>query len=409
MKKYKLIILALVMTFISLLPLDAASFSMTSSKKQVAPNGTFTIKVGGDCIGRVNLSVINGTLSESSVWVEQGYVNVTVKAGTSGAVSITASPVTGFSDSDANMYNPGTRTVTVNISTNTSSSNIKKSNNNNLSSLTVSVGELSPTFDSKITEYTLNLEAQITSITLNGKTSDSKAKVEGFGEISLHPGNNEINVTVTAEDGTKKTYKILAYVDETPQVYLDYKKDEIGIVTNYEGLTLPEGFVKEEQKLNDKTIFIFKKDNINLIYGINQDKEKNFYLFDKEKGKILNKITVISILNKEILIIDSKINGNLTETLITINDKEITAYKYKDKENYYIFNALNNEGKTLKYLYESNENNIIQFPEFLLETNKSNLKNIIICILSSLLLISLTLLALIFLKNKKGGKNEKIK
>ena len=33
---------------------QAASFKITASTGQVNPDGTFTVSVGGDCIGRVN-------------------------------------------------------------------------------------------------------------------------------------------------------------------------------------------------------------------------------------------------------------------------------------------------------------------------------------------------------------------
>lgn len=48
-------------TFAFSLPTFAASFNMTSSVKQVAPGGTFSVSVGGDCIGRVNIKVVGGT------------------------------------------------------------------------------------------------------------------------------------------------------------------------------------------------------------------------------------------------------------------------------------------------------------------------------------------------------------
>ena len=132
MKKIKIIIFSIAIMLASIIELNAATFSMSSSTKQISPNGTFSVSVGGDCIGRVNLSVTNGTLSTSSVWVEQGYTTVTVTAGSSGQVTITATPETGFSDSDANIYNPGSRSVTVKIGTssNTSTNNQSRPSNN---------------------------------------------------------------------------------------------------------------------------------------------------------------------------------------------------------------------------------------------------------------------------------------
>lgn len=97
------------------MPAMAASFSMSSSTQQVNPGSRFTVSVGGDCIGRVNISVSNGTASTSAVWVEENFQTVTITAGSSETVTVTATPEAGFSDSDANEYRPGSRSVSVKI------------------------------------------------------------------------------------------------------------------------------------------------------------------------------------------------------------------------------------------------------------------------------------------------------
>ena len=46
-------------------------------------------------------------------------------------------------------------------------------------------------------------------IEVTGKTANKKAVVNGFGQIKLTPGGvNVISISVTAEDGTVRTYKI---------------------------------------------------------------------------------------------------------------------------------------------------------------------------------------------------------
>ena len=46
-------------------------------------------------------------------------------------------------------------------------------------------------------------------IEVTGKTANKKAVVNGFGQIKLTPGGvNVIGISVTAEDGTVRTYKI---------------------------------------------------------------------------------------------------------------------------------------------------------------------------------------------------------
>lgn len=425
MKYRKLIVFAITSMFLFISPATAASFNLTSSTKQVSPNGTFTVSVGGDCIGRVNITVSNGTPSTSSVWVEQGYQTITVKAGSSGSVTVTASPVTGFSDPDANIYNPGSRSVTVNISSpsNPSTSQTKpttqtkppvqapvKSSNNNLSSLTTSIGELSPKFNSDTNEYSLNLPGDITSIKIDATSSDSKAKINGLGDVSLKPGNNTINITVTAENGSTKDYKINVYVDDTPQITINYKGNKIGVIRNFEGVTIPQGFTENTKEIDNHTITLFTNKNITVIYGLNEKNEKYFYLYDDIKNECLSKFIPLSIGNHNLYIIDPTFkNNNLTLSTITISDEKIDCYKFGDNvDNYCLISSINTDGKALEYLYESTENTVQLYPSFLASSlEKSN--NVIVYILSAFLLLSVCISAFLFYKLISGGKHEKSK
>lgn len=409
MKKMKILLIGITLFFISIFQLDAASFKMTSSVKEIKPNGTFTINVGGDCVGRVDLTVTNGTLSTNSVWVEQGYTSVRVTANGSGVVTVTATPTAGFSDPDANEYNPGSRKISVTISNNPSSGkpttpSVQKSGDNNLSSLTVNNGELSPAFNVDTLEYKVNLNKDITKLTVNATPKDSKAKVEGIKEYDVKPGNNYIEIKVTAENGNVKIYKINAYVDETPEVYLEYNKEKIGIVRNYEGVIVPENFTKEDYTLDDKMISIFASEHLTLIYGINEKNEKSFYLFNKETNKILNKFIPLNINNHIIYIIDTdtKISGVISKT-IKINETEVTCYEFKENNNYCILNAINNEGKNKEYLYETSENTIQLLPAFLLKEKKNNI-NIIIYIFIGIMLIPIIIIIYLIEKLKKDKK-----
>ena len=85
-----------------------------------------------------------------------------------------------------------------------------KSSNNNLNSLSISNCSLSPAFDSAITSYSCSVPSGISSVNIKGTPAD-KASVNGFGDISLNEGENKINIVVTAEDGSKKTYNVTIY------------------------------------------------------------------------------------------------------------------------------------------------------------------------------------------------------
>lgn len=426
MKLKNLLIIFIFLMIILVIPVKAASFKISASTSKVKPNATFTINVGGDCIGRVNLSVSNGKLSKSSVWVEQNTESITVTAGNSGVVTITATPTAGFSDADANEYNPGSRSISISIieesstpsnpgsstskpSTSTSQKpQDKRSSNNKLKNLKVEGYEISPKFSSNTEKYTLNLPNTVTSIDIFGAAEDDKAKVSGVGKTDLKPGNNEIKITVTAENGSKKTYKLNVFVDEAPTVFINYNEDSIGLVRNLEDLNVPEGFKKENITKDDKTITIFTNDKLSIVYGITNN-IKNFYLYDKEKNEITNKLIPIKIANKTIYVLDSKNEyENLEISKLKIDDTEIDCYKYKNQDNYYLLNTINTDGTHIKYLYESSENSLILYPTFLsncptYESTKHN-NNLLIIILSCLSGV-LLIIILALLKKQKGSKS----
>jgi hypothetical protein len=93
------------------------------------------------------------------------------------------------------------------------------SNNANLNGLTLSSGTLSPVFNSAITSYSASVGNGVSSLDITPTVADSTAtiKVNSVNatsgtpaSIALNPGPNQINVEVTAQDGTVKTYTVTA-------------------------------------------------------------------------------------------------------------------------------------------------------------------------------------------------------
>jgi len=80
------------------------------------------------------------------------------------------------------------------------------SSNNNLSSLSVSKGNIS--FDKNNTNYTVNVDSDVTSINIDAKAEDGGASVSGTGNKSLNFGKNTFSIVVTAPSGDKKTYYV---------------------------------------------------------------------------------------------------------------------------------------------------------------------------------------------------------
>ena len=84
----------------------------------------------------------------------------------------------------------------------------KPSSNANLASIKLSNGSLSPAFNSNTTTYNVTVKYGIDSINITGSVADGGATYAGGGTFALQVGDNQRVLTVTAADGTKKSYTI---------------------------------------------------------------------------------------------------------------------------------------------------------------------------------------------------------
>lgn len=124
-------------------------------------------------------------------------VNDGVAAGTTINISV-SNIITTDGTSESNL---GTATYSVTVAA-------PLSGNANLASLTVNAGTLSPVFSADTTTYSLGeVDYGVSKLEVSATAEDGKAKVSIKG-TSLSVGNNTVTITVTAENGAKKTYKI---------------------------------------------------------------------------------------------------------------------------------------------------------------------------------------------------------
>ena len=105
-----------------------------------------------------------------------------------------------------------------------------KSSNANLKTIELSEGKIE--FNKDTLEYTINVKNKVDKIKVNSTLEDSKASVEGNGEYELKAGVNEIKLSVKAEDGTVKEYKIKVIRD------IKEKTSRKKLETNYTNLII---------------------------------------------------------------------------------------------------------------------------------------------------------------------------
>ena len=81
----------------------------------------------------------------------------------------------------------------------------KKSNNNKIKELSVVGYDLIKTDDNN---YRLSVGYDVDTVVIKATAEDSKATVTGNGEHTLQVGENDIEIVITAEDGSKNTVNI---------------------------------------------------------------------------------------------------------------------------------------------------------------------------------------------------------
>ena len=233
---------------------SAASTSLTKGK---TTSITITAK---NCGGQFSISSSNSSVvsvSSSSEWVESGSKKVTITAKGEGSATITVK-AQDVADTSENVVS-GSKSVTIKVgssSNNNSSDDNKSSNkssNANLTTLGITPKDYDFSgFSKDKTSYSVTVPNNVDSLKVNYKTADSKVqdKVKVTGNDNLEVGTNIINVVVTAQDGTTKTYKIkvtkLATEDNKPGNVIDEENDLNLYLTSLsiDGLELSPAFDK---------------------------------------------------------------------------------------------------------------------------------------------------------------------
>lgn len=100
----------------------------------------------------------------------------------------------------------GNNNTTTNNNSGTNNTTANKSSNANISKLTLNVEGLS--FKSNQTTYNITVGEEVNNINVGVMLAHKKATYSISGNKNLKAGDNVIKIVVTAEDGSKKTYKI---------------------------------------------------------------------------------------------------------------------------------------------------------------------------------------------------------
>lgn len=184
---------------------NASSISISASATSITVGNSATLTISGnDAIGKVNITSSNSnvvSVSSGSLWIE-GSSSVRLTAKSVGTATITITPI--------DMATGSGSTASVAAKSITIYSNAvyvdTRSKNNYLQSLEVEGYTIE--FNRDTEDYTIDIPYTQDSLNVNAVPEDSKSNVEVTANNALMTGENITRITVTAENGSKKEYRI---------------------------------------------------------------------------------------------------------------------------------------------------------------------------------------------------------
>ena len=299
MKKGLLSLAVIFAFFFAFNNVDAASVSVSAPKTAVVGNTfTVTVKVSGAagwqfCVDydsnklRSVSSDANGMCAADTKYQHSSLTyTFKFKALTSGSANIKISDMMLVDDNENKISNATAGSTSVTIKTQ-AEIEASYSKNNNLASLSVEGATLSPEFNQNTTEYTVELEPDVTSINVSAKAADSKASISGTGEIKVTDGDNNIEIKVTAENGETRTYTIKATVKEYNPIKVKVNGKEYTVVRKKSMLTEINGYTETTVKIKGEEVPALKSDVTGYTLVALKDEKGNQNYYIKNKNGIL--------------------------------------------------------------------------------------------------------------------------
>ncbi len=411
-KTFKALII-IVACFFFQLRVSAGDVSIVTNNRNpsVGSNVVVTVKApnvaGNFSVTSSNQSVLSGGSSNS--WIE-GSVTYTFVAKAAGTATITVKPIDA-ADYDGNVFS-AVKSVTITVGNKTTTSSTKKdlSSDNTLSSLSIDGVNLEPAFNKNTTSYNVNLEAGVTKINVKATPNDKSAKVTGIGETEVSEGNNNIEVVVTAENGSTKTYTITANVKEYDPINVKVENSKYTVVRNIKNVTAPNGYEETKIKIKGEEVPAFKNKTTGYTLVLLKDDKgnQNFYIYKDKKYILYKEYTFNKIILYPMEL--KKVPKGYKKTKITFNDDKIIAYKKNKKSNYALIYGMNVEtGKKHIYMYDKEEDTLQIYNDELNDVSDEKIEQykMLIAGLSGLSVLLFLILIIVIMKNHKHNKEQK--
>ena len=258
-----------------------------------------------------------------------------------------------------------------------------------LKSLSISNGTLTPGFSTGRTSYTAKVKYEVTSCKVFATATDAKATVAVGGKETLEVGKNTRTVTVTAQNGTQKTYTIvITRLKEGEELDGETKPEDNTdepekstvidgvkylLATDLSGFTLPNGFKANTVTYGETEVAAAQDTDANYtVYYLKGANSESYLPYTLESdGKTFKKLKFATFGNNTYIFADipegKTVPEGFYQSSVKIGDFDISAYKSPDEgltDFYYTYCFF--EKNFAMYRYDSRENVLQRCPEFTL-------------------------------------------
>lgn len=240
------------------------------------------------------------------------------------------------------------------------------SDDNYLKSLEISPGVLNPSFQAGTTSYTVELPKETKAIVVSAVANDSKATVAVTHHNDLEPGANKTYIVVTAENGTQRTYVLnvncgeVEEENEIPPVILDGTEYTFATTDRLEEAAVPEGFEAGEGEYEGMPVTTYVSPNqlLHIVYLLREEGEGQWFIYNQEQKTFIPYIEYRAAANRYILMVpDAEVNipSGYTPLETELQGQKVTVYAKDDDQEFLLVYAMNINGETGFYLYDTIE------------------------------------------------------
>lgn len=414
MKKYfKHIVIFLFAFFI--VKHDIFALSISASVTNVKNGSKVNINVSnGDVLGSYTISssntrVLSGGPYSSEFQYPDKSESWSFTAVGPGTATITFTPTKMAALSEnGNSYYTQSKSITINVY---NPAPVVLSSNNKLASLGVEGKEITPGFSQDTLEYSVEMDPETTKVNIVGSLADKNATVVGLGEREVVDGANRLEIIVTAQNGTTKTYVLNVNVKEYNPIEVDVEGKKMTVIRKKSQLTAPTNYVETTVKINEEEIHAFHSDMTGYdLVGLKDEagntglyvyKNNTYTLYSEHQ---FNRIILYPMEAPKDIVPDT-----YKKTTITYNDQKIVAYQLDSSSNYALIYGMNVEtGKNNLYMYDEIEDTlqIYNNEEVTLMAKKLEQFTLIVAILSGVSVFLLLICISLLISNKKEKKKK---